>query len=305
MGDECSTLDVSCHIDSFWASIGNALGTMSWDMIAASFTGSAATVDSGEWSIAVNMTSMWAIVLLTVVVAVVVLELMMAAIRGDFQGAVSTVISGMLAWPLTLVAIWGAVQLTAASDRLSVAILNTGSDDGKSTMQRLFSFMEYTSVFGPVEGARQNMVGAVLILSVAFLAAFFLSFAMAFRNFALISLVGFAPLAFMAFPMRNMRSWVFRWIQAVVALILAKPIAAGILVFSAQLGASEEGGAWQWLVALVGMAMAAFAPMITMRMFSFIGAETAQAYGGQGQAVVTNTASGAGRAGSTAVGIAR
>lgn len=307
MGGNCNSFDLTCQagevVDSLLVFFANTMSTVSWMLISTAFTGNAGTIEDNEWSIATAMTSRWGLVLLIVVVALVLVQMLMSVASGNIRQAVSAFVAGLLSWPTTLVAVWLTVILTGATDRLTVGILGSGGEPSSSVIGRFFSGLEDLPLDAVAEtGSKAFLVAAMTAITA--LASLLLSLMLAFRNFALICLVGFSPIAFMALPMTAIRSWAAKWAQAVAALILAKPIAAGMLVLAVDLTAAADG-VFQWLVGIVAMAMAAFAPVITLRLFSFMGAETAASYGGQGQAVMTNATSGAARGGRAVVSLVR
>ncbi|GAB4097651.1 hypothetical protein GCM10028787_31260 [Brachybacterium horti] len=307
MGGNCSTFDLTCQagniLDSMLVYLANTMSSFAWLMVSSAFVGNAGTIEDNEWSVATMMTSRWGLVLLVVVVALVLVQMIMSVASGNIRQAISAFFAGLLSWPTTLVAVWLTVVVTGATDRLTVGILGSGSESASNLVGAFFTGLEDL----PLNGLEETGSKAFLIvgmMAVSSLAALLLSLMLAFRNFAIICLVGFSPLAFMALPMVSIRVWAGKWAQAVAALVMAKPIAAGMLVLAVDLTAASDG-IFQWLVGIVAMAMAAFAPVITLRLFSFMGADTAASYGGQGQAVMTNAASGAARGGRALVSVVR
>lgn len=307
MGGNCNTFDLACQagevVDSLLVFAANTMSTFSWMMIVAAFTGNAGTIEDNEWSVATTMTSRWGLVLLVVVVALVLVQMLISVASGNIRQAISAFVAGLLSWPTTLVAVWLTVIVTGATDRLTVGVLGSGSESAGGLIARFFSGLEDLPLNAIEEtGSKAFLLAGMLAVST--IAALLLSLMLAFRNFALICLVGFSPIAFMAMPLASIRVWAGKWAQAVAALVMAKPIAAGMLVLAVDLTAAADG-IFQWLVGVVAMAMAAFAPVITLRLFSFMGAETAASYGGQGQAVLTNAASGTARGGRALVSVVR
>lgn len=307
MDEDCGITDVSCHAanaaNDLLNQFADMISWMQWTMVRSAFTGNAGTIDGTEWGVAFSMTSKWAMVLLIVVVALTFVQMAGALIRANIQGVLDAFLRGVLAWPATLAAVWLAVQLTSATDLLTVGILNGGASSGTGVLGAFFDRIDEL----PLQSAESQTVNMSMALAVlmilSFLASIALSFMLAFRNFALICLVGFSPIAFMAMPLQATRGWSMKWLQAVIALILAKPIAAGMLVLANDLTV-QSTDMWQWLVGVVAMAMASFAPVITMRMFSFMGGETAASYGSHGSAIVSNTGAGFARAGRSAMSLA-
>lgn len=304
---DCSPLDFNCHVNgavvNLLLNLANMLSSLSWLMVRSAFTGNAGTIEDNEWSISTAMTSRWGLLLLVVVFALVLVQMIMSAASGNIRQAINAFFSGILAWPTTLVAVWLTVVLTGATDRLTMGVLSSGQGPSEDIFNRFMTNLETFSLNEIHENVSKAFM-IVLMLAISTIASIVLSLMLSFRNFALICLVGFSPLAFMAMPMVPIRGWITKWAQAVMALIMAKPIAAGMLVLSVDLGANSDG-IYQWLTAVVAMGMAAFAPVITLRLFAFMGAETASAYGGQGQAVMNNAGAGVARGGRAVVSVVR
>ncbi|MDN5653855.1 MAG: hypothetical protein L0J57_00145 [Brachybacterium sp.] len=299
MGGDCDTFDFACKageaLDNILVFYANTMSSLSWMMIRAAFTGNAGTIQDNEWSVATAMTSRWGLVLLVVVVALVLVQMIMSVASGNIRQAISAFVAGLLSWPTTLVAVWLTVVLTGATDRLTIGVLGSGDEPAGALIATFLGGIDDLPM-GDLEKTGSKAILIAGMVTISAIASLMLSLMLAFRNFALICLVGFSPIAFMALPLSSIRVWAAKWTQAVAALILAKPIAAGMLVLAVDLTAASDD-IFQWLVGIVAMAMAAFAPVITLRLFSFMGAETAASYGGQGQAVMTNTTSGAARGG--------
>lgn len=306
----CAPLDMICQgtnlVNSILEGFASAFSVMGYSMVSGAFEGGAGTIQNNEWSVATAMTSRWGLVLLVVVVGVTLVQMGMALVQGRPQQAASAFVVGVCTWPITIFTVWLTVQLTDATDRLSIGILSAGGNSGSEVITKMFELSESTPDM--VDVSFKGLITLVMVCG-AFLGGLMLSFMLAFRNFALLVLVGFAPVAFMGMPLNAARAVAVRWVGLVVSLIIAKPLAAGILVMANELlvGASSEGNGWywQWLVSLVAMAMAAFAPVITMRLFSFVGGDNAAAMGSHGSSVVTNTGTGIARGGQSVVGIVK
>jgi hypothetical protein len=99
---------------------------------------------------------------------------------------------------------------------------------------------------------------------------------MIFRSFALIVLAAVAPVALMLMPWEKTKSLTRRWTEIVVALLLAKPLAATVLAVAIKLFAESKSFAGL-AAGTVGMALACAAPMMALRLVSFAGGELAAA----------------------------
>lgn len=312
MGD-CSTFDVQCHISSAFANVleqtANTFSRIGWEVMTGAFGGTGGTISGDEWNVATAMASKWGLILLIVVVIIGLIRVTQAAIQGDMRVAISAGIWAMAAWPITMLAIWATIVITNATDALTIGILNDGSGDVADSMNKLFSVTvkptaEALGGGDLEEAAITTALTAVICGGGTLLATVILGLMLAFRNFALLVLIGFSPLAFMALPMEALRGWMRQWLQAVVALVVAKPLAAGILVMShAMLGTAND--LWGWVVGIVAILMAAFAPIITMGMFQWAGGQTAANYGSHSSAVASNTVGGVTRVGRSAANVVR
>ena len=106
--------------------------------------------------------------------------------------------------------------------------------------------------------------------------AFILMCSMIFRSFALIVLAAVAPVALMLMPWEKTQTWARRWCEIVVALLLAKPLAATVLAVAIKLFAESKSFAGL-AAGVVGMALACGAPLMALRLVSFAGGELAAA----------------------------
>lgn len=315
---DCGSTDINCNIVYGAAKIvdgfARAESAGAWSFIKESFTGSAGTITSDEWTVATDMTSRWSIVVLVVVAGVTLVKVMTEIIGGSPQKAASGFIMGCLAWPFTVLSVYTAIRLTGGVDLLTIGILGSGDKSAAEVIPQIIgsSTVNYdmaNEILGaansPIDDeAVRALVQSLIVCMCALLqllAAFLLAFMLAFRNFAMLVLIGFAPVAFMALPVRTTGAWARKWAEVTIALIIAKPVAAGVLVMSIDLFTSGSDF-WQYLVGCVAMCMAAFAPVITMRMFSFIGGDQAAAQGSHGASVVTNIGAGAARGGKAVIG---
>lgn len=296
---ECGVLDVSCHSANALGmaifAVGEAFAGLGWALISRSFNQEAGTISAAEWNVATGMASKWALLLLIVVVIVGTIRVAFAMFQRNTQAAISAVLWTFFAWPVTLMAIWASITITNATDNLTAGILHSGQSDVNAALRGIFNTTLEISTSGAEGNEAVSFIAscviAALLMFGAFLSSIVLALMLAFRSFALLVLIGFAPVAFMAMPMESLRGWVRTWMQAVIALIVAKPLAAGILVMTHSIFASAND-LWGWLTGIVGMTMAAFAPVITMGLFQWADGQTAANYGSHSSAVASNSVRG-------------
>jgi hypothetical protein len=89
-------------------------------------------------------------------------------------------------------------------------------------------------------------------------------------------LAAVAPVALMLMPWDKTKTWARRWCEIVVALLLAKPLAATVLAVAIKLFADSTSFAGL-AAGTVGMVLACGAPLMALRLVSFAGGELAAA----------------------------
>ena len=121
-----------------------------------------------------------------------------------------------------------------------------------------------------------TIVITVLATLIVWVLAFILMCSMIFRSFALIVLAAVAPVALMLMPWEKTKSWAGRWCELVVALLLAKPLAATVLAVAVKLYANSTSFAGM-AAGAVGMTLACAAPLMALKLVGFAGGELAAA----------------------------
>lgn len=271
----------------------DSLTTTAWNLLAGAFTGQAAYIDNAQWGVAVAFTNKLTVVMVGFTVLAGLIQVGRKLFQGRMREAITPAILVVVAWPLTGITVWITIMSVAAVDKIVVAMLGTQSND---SLSKLF---EAATLLGTAQGLGNPAGGGaltanLLMLLILWVFSLVLSMVMIFRNFALIVLVAFAPLALMLIPAETTRAWSKRWAETVVALLLTKPIAAGLLIISAELVGSVSGLA-SALMALVGIIVACASPMAAMSLVKFTGANLGAEAGGDASAATTRGARATGR----------
>lgn len=121
------------------------------------------------------------------------------------------------------------------------------------------------------EGVSAEVV--IVFLAVMALGMILLTLALAFRTFAMMLLIAFAPLAFVLLPAKGGGVWVKRWIAAVTAMALAKPLMFGALALLMGAFSSVKSVRDPNVVPmLIGLVLVSLMPIMVYGFFSFIGA---------------------------------
>ncbi|MET3706147.1 hypothetical protein ABIB17_000763 [Arthrobacter sp. UYEF6] len=276
---------VQSSITSFFANILQNVASWIWSFITGAF--SVSDVDDSQWTAVEGLTNWWVVVMLTPLVVVMILQLLSGLISQQPRRLVRALAGGAAAIPMVAGAVYLVRQLTKVSDTASTALLGSLGTDPYVLFMRLFGFEKAPAgsgrdwnVVALAPGSTGGAAGAVVVTAMAVIVvwamAFILMCSMIFRSFALIVLAAVAPVALMLMPWEKTKSLTRRWSEIVVALLLAKPLAATVLAVAIKLFAESKSFAGL-AAGTVGMALACAAPMMALRLVSFAGGELAAA----------------------------
>lgn len=272
-------------VTSLFANILQNMASWLWAFITGAFTVS--NVDDSQWLSVEGLTSWWVIVMLTPLVVVMILQVLSGLVSQQPRRIGRAMLGGAAAIPLVGAAVYLVQQLTRVSDLASAALLESIGSDPYLVFMRLFGFerapegagREWNLVSlapGNTGGAPGAVVVTVMAVIVVWILAFILMCSMIFRSFALVVLAAVAPVALMLLPWDKTKSWARRWCEVVVALVIAKPLAATVLAVAVKLFAESKSFAGL-AAGTVGMALACGAPLMALRLVSFAGGELAAA----------------------------
>ncbi|WP_251425501.1 type IV secretion system protein [Pseudarthrobacter sp. NCCP-2145] len=256
-----------------------------WAFITGAF--SVSDVDDSQWLSIEGLTSWWVVVMMTPLVVVMILQVLSGLLSQQPRRIGRAMLGGAAAIPLVGAAVYLVRQLTRASDLASAALLESIGSDPYLVFMRLFGFerapegsgREWNLVSlapGTTGGPAGAVVVTVMAVIVVWILAFILMCSMIFRSFALVVLAAVAPVALMLLPWDKTKSWARRWCEVVIALVLAKPLAATVLAAAVKLFAESKSFAGL-AAGTVGMALACGAPLMALRLVSFAGGELAAA----------------------------
>ncbi|MEC5193415.1 MULTISPECIES: type IV secretion system protein [unclassified Arthrobacter] len=276
---------VQSAITSFFANILQNIASWIWSFITGAFSFS--DVDESQWTAVEGLTSWWVVVMMTPLVVAMILQLLSGLISQQPRRLVRALVGGAAAVPMVAGAVYLVRQLTKVSDAASTALLGSMGTDPYVLFMRLFGFEKAPAgagrewnVVSLAPGSTGGAAGAVVVTAMAVIVVWVLAFilmcSMIFRSFALLVLAAVAPVALMLMPWEKTQTWARRWCEIVVALLLAKPLAATVLAVAIKLFA--EAKSFAGLAAgVVGMALACGAPLMALRLVSFAGGELAAA----------------------------
>lgn len=272
-------------ITSLFANILQNIASWMWAFITGAF--SASEIDDSQWTSIRGLTNWWVIVMMTPLVVAMILQLLSGLISQQPRRMIRALVGGAAAIPMVAGAVYLVRQLTRVSDSASTALLDSMGTDPYVVFMRLFGFerapagsdREWNVIAlapGTAAGAAGGVIVTAMAVIVVWILAFILMCSMIFRSFALIVLAAVAPVALMLMPWDKTKTWARRWCEIVVALLLAKPLAATVLAVAIKLFAHSTSFAGL-AAGTVGMVLACGAPLMALRLVSFAGGELAAA----------------------------
>jgi hypothetical protein len=276
---------VQSSITSFFADILENVASWIWSFITGAF--GVSDVDDSQWDSVVGLTNWWVVVMMTPLVIAMILQLLSGLISQQPRRLVRALVGGAAAVPMVAGAVYLVRQLTKVGDTAATALLDTLDTDPYVLFMRLFGFEKAPkdsgrdwNVVSMAPGSSGGAGGAVVVAAMAVIVVWMLAFilmcSMIFRSFALVLLAAVAPVALMLMPWEKTQSWARRWGEVVVALLIAKPLAATVLAVAIKLFAESKSFAGL-SAGVVGMALACGAPLMALRLVSFAGGELAAA----------------------------
>jgi len=277
--------DFASSVTSYIAGILESMASWMWSFISGAF--GVSDIDASEWSIVSGLTNWWVVVMMTPLVVVMIVQLIAGLVSQQPRRIGRALLGGALAVPLVYLATSLMSKLSSFTDSASTALLATLGKDPYVVFMRLFGFQKAEAgsgrewdVVSLSTGTTGGPTGAVVVTAIAVLVVWILSFilmcSMIFRSFALIVLAAVAPVALMLLPWERTKSWSRIWCETVIALLIAKPLAATVLAVAVKLFADSTS--FSGLASgAVGMVLACAAPLMALKLVSFAGGEIAGA----------------------------
>ncbi|MBG0741314.1 type IV secretion system protein [Paeniglutamicibacter antarcticus] len=272
-------------VTSYIAGILENMASWMWSFISGAF--GVSDIDASEWGIVNGLTNWWVVVMMTPLVVVMIVQMLAGLVSQQSRRIGRALLGGAFAIPLVYLATSLMSKLSSFTDSASTALLATLGKDPFVVFMRLFGFQKAEAgsgrewdVVSLSSGTADGPTGAVVVTAIAVLVVWILSFilmcSMIFRSFALLVLAAVAPVALMLLPWERTKSWSRVWCETVIALLIAKPLAATVLAVAVKLFANSTS--FSGLASgAVGMVLACGAPLMALKLVSFAGGEIAGA----------------------------
>ncbi|TYL50417.1 hypothetical protein [Agromyces mariniharenae] len=258
-------------------------------------------------------------------IAAMIWQVMRSASKGRAEGVLRALVGGVAMVAGTRIVFWYGPEMVRGFDETTIALLDafeSGPGGLGTTLMEGVGLRkvgdEWQSTGGgeyepPVwmvfSAAGGNPLGIPLILWLLMAgAALALMMMLAFRRWAVVAMIALAPLALMFLPAEKAsKNMIGLWVKIFISLVAAKPLAAIILSLSAKMvSVSASMNLVMFIAAFVGLLVAAFAPVIAMKFFGFLGTEITEAYArAAGEGNLKQGAQKAGRGARSLVGVAR
>ncbi|MFV0435011.1 MAG: hypothetical protein ACK5LO_13655 [Leucobacter sp.] len=270
---ECGALDLVCKSMETQA---QGLGTfMGW--LAEIVLGSQDLAPGTKlWNTAIAEAGNWLGIAIVVMLAMGIIGLATGVLSlksGEVGRSMLGIAAGL---PSTYLALAVGGDLLSIADELSDAVLKRiGGQDGFQNIFRAVlqggSGDDDAGVIINLFSGSQGIVPTILMLGFLIVGLVLIAFALAFRNLAIMILIAFSPLAFMATGMKGGWSIARKWALAGVALLISKPLMFGVLAMVLK---SADGMALfsaETLTVVTGLFVVAFMPLMAYSFFSFLG----------------------------------
>lgn len=297
----CFVTDWGCGaaqtVAGFMGSMIRNLGDFIATLISGSFN---TNIDQGSWNVAHSQFLFWIAVVSPVILIIALVQIGIAMVLQDWGRIGRTAAGAALAIPFSAICVWAMQQFSSITDDVTVNLTSTiqgGSlADGLLRVLGLTSAPAQTTIPGLAAAAYGHdsviyglsALGAtaptelgsyalaLLLVGVMMIASLFLFIAMSIREFGLLALAAMAPIGLMMIGQPKLSAWAHKWMTVTTGLLLAKPLAAGIILLAVQLTKSSTSIA-VILIAAGAVVAAAFSPLWATKLVSFAGTEVGTA----------------------------
>ena len=273
-----------------------AMGDFIADMFVNAFKD--ASISDAAWKTVGEQFWFWAGIMGVVVATFMVYQAGIGAVLRDHKRITQSTIGGLMAIPASVWCVQIMQRVVAFGDDVTTGTIKQLQHESLagSLLRALGMIEPAAGSSGPLGGdAKWQQSGAIyalagskdagigfiviaaLLVGILSVAALVLYLFLEIRNMGLEVLGALAPIALVFIGQPVLAVWAKRWVNLVIGLILAKPIAAGVLVVLVKLtGTATAVG--PVLVLCGGVFLAAFAPIWAVKMANFVGEELGSAF---------------------------
>jgi hypothetical protein len=297
----CFAADFGCQasqtIAGFMASTIRNLGDFIATMVSGAFN---TNIDQNSWNIAHSQFLFWIAVTAPIILVIALVQIGIAMILQDWARIGRTAAGAALAIPFSGICVWVMQRFSTVTDDVTGNLTTTvqGGDLSAGLLRVVGIFDAPKQVAGAVmanaefskqgviyamaargaaqQGAVGEYVMALFVVGLMMIASLFLFIAMSIREFGLLALAAIAPIGLMMIGQPKLTAWAQRWMSLTTGLLIAKPLAAGVILLAVELSkASDSLGVI--LVAAGAVIAASFSPLWATKLVSFAGSEVGTA----------------------------
>ncbi|HEY8686365.1 MAG TPA: hypothetical protein VIO57_12230 [Chloroflexota bacterium] len=273
----CAPLDVTCISEE---TISNQAAKWIADDLKGLSANTAFNTSGPLWAVAVDQAGFWWTIVGFVVVGATAIGIALAAIMGD-RKLILRAFGGILGtFAALFLSIWAVGKGLDVVDGLTAPLLAHATAGG--SLQDTVMALLYPPGLSAILG-NESPIAILLYLCLFCVGLVVMAFVDSVRNFGLMVLIAFAPLAFSILGTKVGSTWLRNWTAAVVALILTKPLTTGLLVMVLNgMGSVKSLYSVQALPLAFGLVLSLLMPFVAFGLFSFIGGAAAGSFEGVG-----------------------
>ncbi len=268
----CSWNDPLCKLQ---IDVINAIGD-GVSEVSQAVLGGSVLENTGMMTAAGDQASMWLALSVMVMAITGIIALAAGSVMQRTDLMKRALLGSLLSFPATMLAFFAVGQGLKITDQVSVGLLDKLAGD-QGFVNVIDTFMNKGGVLEDGADMVQLASGGLIlkyigILLIMLASLMIVGFAMAFRDFIVVLLIAFAPLGFVLLPSKGGGEWVKRWISAMVAALLAKPLMLGaMLLVTSGLAGVDTVWSWETVSLSMGFVLVAFLPLAAYQFFNFIG----------------------------------
>lgn len=273
----CAPLDAACI---FQETISNQAAKWVADNLKGLSANTAFNTSSPLWAVSTDQAGFWWTIVGFVVVGAIAIGITLAAIMGD-RKLIFRAFGGILGtFAALFVSIWAVGKVLDVVDGLTDPLLAHATAGG--SLQDTVMALLYPPGLSNIIGTEAPPT-ILLYLCLFCVGLIVMAFVDSVRNFGLMVLIAFAPIAFSILGTKAGSTWLRNWTAAVVALILTKPLTTGLLVMVLNgMGSVKSLYSVQALPLAFGLILSLLMPFVAFGLFSFVGGAAAGSFEGVG-----------------------
>lgn len=222
------------------------------------------------------------VVMAPILLILVAVQVLTGVVQSRSDKILRGAASAVFAVPAMMIMVTLIMAAASATDGVTTFVLEAnGETENMSGFMKLFGFelndqgefQQVNSEYNIWRGVGDNSSGFELIVpatmaALVWLASIFLSFMLSLRTMLLVILVAVAAVAVFALALDATKAWFFRWLSIIVGLLIAKPLAAAVLVMGISVF-NYAATTQQFIAALVCVVVAALMPIAAIGVFGF------------------------------------